>query len=465
MTVVLAVFAPAAVVYAVLRRPWHGRPSSISRAFGLALAPGLAFGLASCVYFVLLLATSGHARAARLDAALWSLAVAMVAWDGWARRRGRPVDHAPPADRKFRSWRQPRKIAAGLAFVVVAALAAWAFGVHVVLEPHGEWDAWAVWNLRARSLLRGAPDWAAIFSPEIGWSSPDYPLLVPLTIARLWVFTGSESTSVPILVAATFFLGSIATIVVSLGEARGWTTGLLGGAVLLVSRTYVFHNGCQCGDGPLAFFLLVAVCSATIARQIIGAERLFFVSGLAAGLAAWTKNEGTVVLALVVVFVALSPIAWASRRWALIAIGAALPVLALGFFKLRLSITSNYLVEPGAIAGMSAKLGDIERWSSVVASFVRLIPRWGDVPGGALLSAVIAVAATGRADRESLVRALSGVALVSALTIGYMLVYVVTPLPLEWQISVSLSRLLAQLWPTFVWALFQLSDAEPRGQS
>jgi len=335
-----------------------------------------------------------------------------------------------------------------------------AFSVHVVLQPHGEWDAWAVWNLRARALLRGAPDWAGIFSPDIGWSSPDYPLLVPLTIARLWVYTGTESTTVPILVAATFFVASIATMIVSVGEARGWTSGLLGGAVLLVSRTSVFHNGCQCGDGPLAFFILVAVCSAVVAHHACDSGRLFLVSGLASGLAAWTKNEGIVVLALVALFVALFRDTWAPRRWASFALAAALPVLAVGFFKLRLAGTSNYLFGPGAIPAMSAKLADTARWSIVLGSFAHLIPRWGDIPGGALLSAAVVVAATGRADRESLARALPALASISALTIAYMVVYVVTPLPLEWQIAVSLSRLLAQLWPTFVWALFQLSDAD-----
>src|SRR5204863_2598432 len=76
---------------------------------------------------------------------------------------------------------QPRSgafVAAATACVILAALAAVAFVLHGAVKPHGEWDATAIWNLRARSIVRGAPDWPAIFSPAIGWSHPDYPILI-----------------------------------------------------------------------------------------------------------------------------------------------------------------------------------------------------------------------------------------------------------------------------------------------
>jgi len=78
--------------------------------------------------------------------------------------------------------------------MVLAAAAIW---LHMRLMPHGETDAIAIWNLRARSLLRGGREWAAVLSPAIGWSHPDYPLLLPLTVARLWSYAGSETTAVP----------------------------------------------------------------------------------------------------------------------------------------------------------------------------------------------------------------------------------------------------------------------------
>jgi hypothetical protein len=90
-----------------------------------------------------------------------------------------------------------------------------------------------------------------------------------------------------------------------------------------------------------------------------------------------------------------------------------------------------------------------------------LVPAWGDVPGGALASLGLAVALTARPDRRSVGRATSGLLLAIAMFFGYGLVYVITPKPLEWQIATSFDRLFTQLWPTLVWAAFQLSGSGP----
>jgi hypothetical protein len=93
----------------------------------------------------------------------------------------------------------------------------------------------------------------------------------------------------------------------------------------------------------------------------------------------------------------------------------------------------------------------------VIGSVVSMIGQWGEVPGGALPIAMVVVGLTGRLDRASVWRAISALAAVAALMILYVLAYVSTPLPLEWQIGTSLSRLVTHLWPALVWALFQLS--------
>ena len=56
------------------------------------------------------------------------------------------------------------------------------FGVCAVIvasynNPYGGWDAWAIWNLKARFLFFGIDDgaWAQMFAPEVVWNHPDYP--------------------------------------------------------------------------------------------------------------------------------------------------------------------------------------------------------------------------------------------------------------------------------------------------
>ena len=69
-----------------------------------------------------------------------------------------------------------------LALVVVVACAVllvdW-IGAH----PHGRWDAWAIWNLRAKFLATPSDRWRDAFDPVVSWSHPDYPLLLPLAVS------------------------------------------------------------------------------------------------------------------------------------------------------------------------------------------------------------------------------------------------------------------------------------------
>jgi len=55
---------------------------------------------------------------------------------------------------------------------------------HLRATPHGAWDAWAIWNLRARFLAGPGDAWRAAFDDALAWSHTDYPLLLPATVAR-----------------------------------------------------------------------------------------------------------------------------------------------------------------------------------------------------------------------------------------------------------------------------------------
>src|SRR6185503_13512824 len=104
---------------------------------------------------------------------------------------------------------------------------------------------------------------------------------VPLSIARLWAYAGGESTVVPAAVALLFFVSSVAVVVIGVGRLRGWSIGLLSGMALLMSRTYVFQSGCQCGDIPVGFYALVAICFVAMGRQSAEPGPLLLTAGAA----------------------------------------------------------------------------------------------------------------------------------------------------------------------------------------
>lgn len=455
-----AILIPSLVLYLALRRPWWGGCAPLSRAFAASIAPSLGIGLASCLYFFFLLAGLRAPFILQADAGVWLIALLVFGLDGWRRHR-RSTPGVEPQVPKVKVDHAALLMTA-VGCVALVALAATAFWVHRSLRLHGEWDAWAIWNLRARAILRGAPDWTSVFSKAIAWSNVDYPVLLPVSVARLWAYERAETTLIPALVALTFFASTVATVSVLVGQMRGWASGLLSGAVLVAPHTYVSLGSCQCADVPIAQFILVALSCAAIARHAReDSGILMTLAGSAAGLAAWTKNEGAVLILIMLLAIGTWPARTRYQSWYRFGAGAAVPLAALAWFKLRLA-PDNYLFTPTAITGLEDRLLDASRWTLIWTQVTERLPTWGELPGGGLLILTLAVALTLRVNRRTAQRCGFGLAVIALMMSAYLFVYAITPLPLQWQISTSFSRLVTQLWPALVWALFQLSGAGMR---
>ncbi len=80
-------------------------------------------------------------------------------------------------------------------FLIVAAIGLISFINYTIANPHGRYDAWAIWNVRARMLARAGDHWKTIFIPQVFHA--DYPLLIPMTIAHSWMMAGTESQRIP----------------------------------------------------------------------------------------------------------------------------------------------------------------------------------------------------------------------------------------------------------------------------
>ena len=52
-------------------------------------------------------------------------------------------------------------------------------------NPQGNWDAWSIWNLRARFLAAGGIVAHRAWSPLLSSTHPEYPLLTSAFVARV----------------------------------------------------------------------------------------------------------------------------------------------------------------------------------------------------------------------------------------------------------------------------------------
>jgi len=349
-----------------------------------------------------------------------------------------------------------------VAFLVTLVTAGAAFVTMLHRAPHGEWDAWMNWDMRARMIFLGGSGWRTAFSPELPWSHPDYPVLVPSLVVRAWLYAGAATLLGPALVAATFAFGTVGLVVSSLGALRRPSQGLLAGMVLLSTPFFIRHATSLYADVPLSFFFLATVvCLALDDRYGAETRRFAVLAGFAAGLAMWTKNEGQLFTLAVAAGLAAGGWSegWSSTRRRLSAFGLGLlPLLVLVVsFKVSFAPPNDLLSTLGVDRTLE-RVTDPARYAMVLRAYVVHLLTFGDNGlGGAVWPLAVCFAALGASrpeSRRTWVRAVA-IALILLLA-GHFMVFVSMADELARLLKSSLDRLLLQLWPSALFLGFMV---------
>jgi hypothetical protein len=346
-------------------------PADVSRsrwmlALHAALGIGLGTGLTGCLYWLLVVSGAGS-----LPVVLGVELVMLAALGALVVRQRSTVapDGETAAGPTFAYW------IPGVGMAIMLALFFAAFASVVELNPQGSWDAFAIWNLRARFLLHTAT-WKFAVTPFPVGTHMEYPLLLSSAVARGWTYAGSSTSTVPIAIAFVFTAGLVLLLVSTLALVRGASAGLLAGVVLLASPAFMAQAPAEYADVPLAFFFLAAL--ALIVRGGMSA-RWLSLAGVFAGFAAWTKNEGA--LLVVALVVALFVSAWrtagwrsASRQACIFLLGALPGLLLVLWFKVTFA-------PPDPLAGqmtvnLGQKLFNAGRWLKVAGGFLRRLGKY-----------------------------------------------------------------------------------------
>jgi type IV secretory pathway VirB2 component (pilin) len=376
-----------------------------------------------------------------------------VAWFWWFRIR-RPVADCTPqpvqGGSPFRwNWALALACVVGL---VIAFSAMWALAT---ANPDGQWDAWSIWNLRAK-FMSGPQTWKSAVSPLLESTHPDYPLLQSAFIGMVWNLTGDADAAVPLATALVFFAAVLGCLVAGLALLRGSSAGFLAGLITLTAASYSGQPPAQYADVPLSFFFLATLLLVALAHAS-GRRLALFAAGLFASFAAWTKNEGVafagiVLLAYLIVNWRARSFRTAAAEWTYLAAGMAPGFLLTVYLKFALAPATDPLFRQG-FAEILTKVVTPARHLEVLKanlSEATAVAPWYAHP--VLLLAILAVCL--RFDiREYRWDAVFGALTLAALFAVYWAVYLAST-SLTWQLSTSLSRLHVQLWPPFLLVLF-----------
>ena len=412
----------------------------VTRVEKLAWSFAAGFLVQSLLYVVCvsILPGSGSAPILVLD-------VVIVAASLAARRR---LGNRPPLAR-------PPATVLALAALVLAFIAWLVFLVQAVAEPMWATDYLAMWGLKGKTIFETGSLPRRLFQdPALEWGRPDHPLLVPLSLATLAMFSGEWNDQA---LALYFPLCELATILGVWGFLARRVSPAAGAATAaLVSLCFPLYRAVNAGlaEIPLAFALVLASCAFFDALGT-GSRSAMRRLALASLLAAWTKPEGTlfVLLLAAVLFVRQRGRfvdTWTRGGWALVVP----PVLH--------SSLMVFLARPRAPRDFDPTFLEPSRWSELLSRFGSVVAR---ILGTELLGAwvpVVAVALFFLLTRRGLADPLLAVFALQFL--AYLAAFSISPFDPMWKVDSCYQRIMATLFPAFALVLGARLGGERAGQ-
>ena len=451
----LSFLVPFAIGFLVVSVLWPTDRSLFSDLpFKCCLSVGFGFGSSSCVVFIWILIAGRLTRGVfACEFLLLAVLCVLVLF-----RRQRSTSSTCDRPEGNSSFGRPYLLR--LAVLGASVSAVLRFCYLSLQEPHGGPDAYATWNQRARFLYRGGDHWKDF--TYLNWSHPDYPLLIPASIARAWDFVGRETQLIPVAVGLLFTVATIGIVAFSIARLRGERQGLLAGLILLGTPFFILHGASQYADVPLSFFFAATVALLFFHAESPSQMRFLTLAGMAAGFSAWTKNEGALFLALlsplhfVVTTVAKGRRDW-GREVAALLMGAAPVIVVIGLFKVCVAATNDLVAGQGA--GSVAKLLDVSRYHMVLSWFARELFEfggWSPTFAVPLLLLFYFLLLRTSVEKRNVPAAGIAVLLLAFMLAGHFFIYILTPHDLEWHLETSLNRLLLQVWPLAICAYFAI---------
>ena len=442
------------------------RPATDSRLTTAAVACCLGIGFSSLTTFVaVLLGVFPGPAFVAADAAGWLILAAGARL--WAKKHPlrstyalrASVDKETAADSVRPGTLTAQDWLARITFVVIAGAAFSVPVIEYLSAPHGQWDAWAIWNQKARFFYRVGDGWTAYL--PIFWAQPGHPVLVSLSVARLWAYAGAELTAVPALLSGVYGATALAVVMgaLNVNRTRAWVAG----SVLIAPFAFSHLVAAQTADLPVSMLVVASLAmlrqdDPRVWRDPHWARSALLLAGLLASLAVWTKNEGAVFVAasaLLVVWIALRHGHARDMVWW---VAGAAPVLAIvAWFKLVLAAAPPVYGPTTTAAALDYVLSP-ERHERVIGLMWPFFLSWGGPWAAWSLPVVmcgalgLALTPVGRSGRGVL-------AVVAVMLIGYYGAYLVSSMEITQLVATTYERLVMQVWPALV--LAALSVGEP----
>ena len=351
------------------------------------------------------------------------------------------------------------------AIAVMTVIGGLSFIAYQKANPHGAYDAYAIWNLHARMMFRGGESWQSGFSSHLYHA--DYPLLLPASIARVWYILQEETIRASMVVPVVYVVSTAGLLFSALWIARSALQAALAVVVLTGTAWFVEVASIQYADLPLAYYILATGAPLYLYWRSKGTDRgMLVLGGMAVGMAAWTKNEG-VLFFIAVTGISIATI-WFTNRIERIkttlrfmmtyGMGLLLPAVALISFKIGLA-PPNDLVSSQNMPWVMQALTDVQRYVDVAQNLSAVISNTWQV--WMLVGLSLYMIGVGPDERIDVGAERTGLRVILAvfcvMLVSVVGIYVLSPWTPEVHIRTSAGRLLMQILPLFLLNIFLIS--------
>ena len=336
----------------------------------LGLIIGLGFGVTSIIYFFKLVFDIPDGWFYFLELSFFGIFWILILWTN----REYISDPSPVLSQK-ENGPKPSNY-----FLSIVILMLCIFVVGFILInlnfPHGDWDSWAIWNHKARFFYRSLSENRVNIMDDFNhfsFSHPDYPLLTPLSIARIWGYGGNEIIFIPSAINFLFFVGIALILYGAVSHIKNRWNALFSIIALFGCSFFLKQSANQMADVPISYFLLCSlVLFALHDYEKIQGNTYLMMAGICVALSAWTKNEGLLILCsiifarfiLVIFYFDFSKF---SREIIWFTVGALPILLVLTLFKV-MYYSPNDLISANNLSHVAGFLIDPERYWLILKS-------------------------------------------------------------------------------------------------
>lgn len=301
-----------------------------------------------------------------------------------------------------------------------------------LVEKHGQWDAWAIWNLHAR-YLADPLYWTNMFQ-NLEYAHPDYPLALPATVAFFSRLAGGFHLLIPYTVHVLIML-CIPVLIYTEIYRKSLLVASLALLLFVTNNMFITQGVSQMADTMLAFFFLAAFVCFDYAREH---RQMIVVTSAFLGLCMWTKNEGIMLSLVFILFNARVFV----FEWKRVLYGMGLPLTMLLIFKLGYAPANDLVARQSA--DTLNNIADWDRYQQIYRSWIDTINlHYKSLKYLVILYLLYCLVRKAAPDMRLLI--------ILTCLAGYFAIYIFSHQDLEWHLFTSAHRLLHQLMPATVY--------------